>query len=68
MNMRPWVKWMIAHKLGYVIFAILIIAIPFVALFVIVQGVPKFLIEAKDWLVDDWMELWREVKRASGKQ
>jgi len=60
--MKPWVKWMIKHKLAYFLFVILIIAIPLVALYVIACWIPKFLTELYEGITGDWAELWNEVK------
>lgn len=44
--MRPWAKWCFAHRMGWVVFAVLIVGLPVYLLIGCYQGAVEL---AKEW-------------------
>ena len=55
--MRPWAKWCFAHRMGWVVFAVLIVALPVYLLIGCYQGAVEL---AKEWAGD-----WRSIQRVA---
>ena len=55
-----WAKWLIRHKMRWVVYAILIIAIPFVICFLIGKNLHPFVVEILEWIISDWESIGKE--------
>ena len=55
--MRPWAKWCFAHRVGWVVFAALIVDLPVYLLIGCYQGAVEL---AKEWAGD-----WRSIQRVA---
>ena len=55
--MRPWAKWCFTHRMGWVVFAVLIVGLPVYLLIGCYQGAVGI---AKEWAGD-----WRSIHRVS---
>ena len=55
--MRPWVKWCAKHRMGWVVFAVLIVGLPVYLLIGCYLGVVEL---AKEWAGD-----WRSIQRVA---
>lgn len=59
-GMVKWAIWLIRHRMKFVVYAIFIVAIPFVIFFVIGKNIHPFVVEILEWIIDDWKAIGRQ--------
>ena len=62
--MRPWAKWCFAHRMGWGVFAVLIIGLPVYLLIGCYLGAAEL---AKEWACD-WRSIQLVAKQEGEKQ
>jgi hypothetical protein len=58
--MAKWAKWLIQHRMRFMVYIIFIIAIPFVICFVIGKNLHPFVVEILEWIISDWNAIGKE--------
>ena len=58
--MRPWAKWCFAHRMGWVVFAVLIVGLPACLLIGCYQGAVE--------IAKEWAFIWRSIQRVAKQE